>query len=279
MDQRLVHLELFKLLEPAGDEQPRLQPHPVEFGLQPSLSQLLLDLLHCCLQPILQSLLQLLQDDWADGLDKEEENILLEQCLELDVQEQVTSQQILKNCCRYLLLFYQYTRHTLLVQFFEDIFCRKINWEILKFAFPYWSVLSHKYWVYIVNAAAPTEGQDDKQPHPGKTFPAKEGREELSILGGRGAIQYPQPTCKNWHLKEMVPSPGTPELQRYFIPRILDYIKVWKKRENVPLVRDFSEFLLGAAFRLENVKINQRCCWRILSAVTERGEWSTPAWN
>ena len=61
--------------------------------------------------------------------------------------------------------------------FLKMFFVEKINWEILKFAFPYWSVLSHKYWVYIVNAAAPTEGQDDKQPHPGKTFPAKEGRE------------------------------------------------------------------------------------------------------
>jgi len=38
------------------------------------------------------------------------------------------------------------------------------------------SVLSHKYWVYIVNAAAPTEGQDDKQTHPGKTFPSKDER-------------------------------------------------------------------------------------------------------
>merc|ERR1719174_3566148 len=80
---------------------------------QPSLSKLLLDLLHCCLQPILQPLLQLLQDDRTDGLDKEEENFLLEQCLELNGQTQVTSQLILKNCCRYLLLFYQYTRHTL----------------------------------------------------------------------------------------------------------------------------------------------------------------------
>ena len=63
-------------------------------------------------------------------------------------------------------------------------FVEKINWEILKFAFPYWSVLSHKYWVYIVNAAAPTEGQDDKQPHPGKTFPAKEGERSYPYWEG-----------------------------------------------------------------------------------------------
>merc|ERR1739842_221386 len=103
----LVHLDLFKPLEPAGgdEQQPRLKPRPFEFGLQPSLSKLLLHLLHCCLQPILQPLLQLLQDDRADGLNKEEENVLLEQCLELNGKTQVTSEQILKNCCRYLLPF------------------------------------------------------------------------------------------------------------------------------------------------------------------------------
>merc|ERR1711974_534066 len=49
---------------------------------------------------------QLLKDDGAVGVDEKEENLLLEQCLELNGQEQVTSSQILKNsfknCCRYL---------------------------------------------------------------------------------------------------------------------------------------------------------------------------------
>merc|ERR1712130_829528 len=69
VDQRLV-------------EQPRFEP--LKFGLQPSrLFKLLLHLLHCRLQPLLQPLLQLLEDDRAELLNKEEENKLLEQCLEL----------------------------------------------------------------------------------------------------------------------------------------------------------------------------------------------------
>merc|ERR1712108_29093 len=66
---RLVRLKLVKPLEQlggAGAEQPDLKPSPVKF--QPTrLPKLRLLLLHCRLQPILQPLLQLLEDDGAVG--------------------------------------------------------------------------------------------------------------------------------------------------------------------------------------------------------------------
>merc|ERR1712001_187779 len=99
--QQLLQFKLTKSIEqlwPSRDEQPDLEPSPLQ--LQPTrLPKLLLLILHSCLQPLLQPLLQLLQDDRAVGLHQEEENVLLEQCLEHDGQTQVNST---KNYCRYI---------------------------------------------------------------------------------------------------------------------------------------------------------------------------------
>merc|ERR1712192_38210 len=109
VDERLDELKLFKPLKQPGQhagvelQQPHLKPRPIK--LQPSrLPKLLLLLLHCSLQPLLQPLLQLLQDDRAVGVDEEEENFLLEQCVELNGKAEVTSilKNSFKNCCRYL---------------------------------------------------------------------------------------------------------------------------------------------------------------------------------
>merc|ERR1739842_22050 len=96
VDERLDELKLFKPFKQpeqhAGVElqQPHLKPCPIK--LQPSgLPKLLLLLMHCSIQPLLQPLLQLLQDDRALGIDEEEENVLLEQCVELNGKAEVTS--------------------------------------------------------------------------------------------------------------------------------------------------------------------------------------------
>ena len=111
VDERLK-LKLFKPLQQLGrdtgvEQQSHLQPGPIE--LQPSgLPKLLLLLLHCGLQPLLQPMLQLLQDDRAVSVDEEEENVLMEQCLELNGKAEVTSilKNSFKNCCRYLSICY-----------------------------------------------------------------------------------------------------------------------------------------------------------------------------
>ena len=84
-DERLLQLELVEPLEQLRLEQHHLKPGPLE--LQPSVPELLLLLVHGGLQPLVQPLLQLLQDDRALRLHQEEKNLLLEQCLELDGQE------------------------------------------------------------------------------------------------------------------------------------------------------------------------------------------------
>merc|ERR1712013_547297 len=61
----------------------------LQLELQPPVPELLLLLVHGGLQPLVQPLLQLLKDDRALRFHQEEENLVLEQCLELDGQEQV----------------------------------------------------------------------------------------------------------------------------------------------------------------------------------------------
>merc|ERR1712004_462761 len=70
-DEGLLQLELVEPLEQLRLEQHHLEPGPLE--LQPSVPELLL----------------LLQDDRALRFHQEEENLLVEQCLELNGQEQV----------------------------------------------------------------------------------------------------------------------------------------------------------------------------------------------